>query len=183
MKTKAYPPILAACALLSAPASAGASTLEVFAVNGTYNFPSGGMTLTGTLSGTFDYNGGVFSDFAITATGWRNSPSQSDLFNVDNTVTPSTSTAIHVLSSADPLASLTLIPAISLALIAPGGSTTFNGTASTPFSTVCMTNTAGGCNEFPVGTLKSTPLPASLPLFAGGLGAMALLRRLRRRTA
>jgi hypothetical protein len=36
MKTKAYPPILAACTLLGAPASAGASTAEVFTVSGTY---------------------------------------------------------------------------------------------------------------------------------------------------
>jgi hypothetical protein len=176
MKTRAYPPILAACALLSAPASAGASTLEVFTVSGTYPYPLGITTATGTLSGTFDYNGGAFSDFAITATGWPNSASQSDLFDTDF---GSTSTSISAHSSSDAFASLTLIPATSLAVIAPGGSTTFTGA-------LCMTGSF--CNEFPVGTLTASaasavPLPASLPLFAGGLGAMALLRRLRKRAA
>jgi len=176
MKTKVYPPILAACALLSAPATAGASTLEVFTVSGTYSYPFGITTATGTLSGTFDYNGGVFSNFAITATGWPNSTSQSDLFNINNN---STSTQVNALSSSDALASLTLIPVTSLAAIAPGGFTTFSGG-------LCMTGSF--CNEFPTGRLtasaaSATPLPASLPLFAGGLGAMALLRRLRRRTA
>lgn len=177
MTTKTYPPILAACALLSVPASAAASTLEVFTVSGSYSFE----TVTGTLSGTFDYNGGVFSNFAITATGWLGGPTQSALFNVDSTLTPSTSTAIHVVASADINETLTLIPATSLALIAPGGSTTFNGGPSS--STVCLSG--GGCNEFPAGSLtaSATPLPGSLPLFAGGLGAMALLRRLRRRAA
>jgi hypothetical protein len=161
--------------MLSAPTSAGASTLEVFTVSGTYTYNFGANT--GTLSGTFDYDGTLFSNFSITATGWLGGPTQSDLFNVDSF---STSTLINVLSSADSMASLTLLPAVSLATINPGGSTTFTG------NSICMSG--GGCPEFPVGTLTASaasavPLPASLPLFAGGLGAMALLRRLRKRAA
>jgi hypothetical protein len=169
MKTKAYPPILATCALLGAPASAGASTLEVFTVSGGSSF--GGMTTT-TLSGTFDYNAGAFSNFAITGTVIA--PSSSDFFNENNL---SSNTEISALSSVDSNAFLTLFPSTSLDLIALGGSTTFNGTFG------CSSSV---CPEAVFGSLTAsaaTPLPASLPLFAGGLGAMALLRRLRRRSA
>jgi hypothetical protein len=172
MKAKAYPPILATCALLGAPASAGASTLEVFTVSGSSSF--GGMTTT-TLSGTFDYNGGVFSNFAITATYVASS--SSDLFDVNN---GSSNSEIQALSSANSMASLTLLPSTSLDMIAPGGSTTFHGTLQCSSSLQI-------CPEAPFGSLTAsaaaTPLPASLPLFAGGLGAMALLRRLRRHAA
>jgi hypothetical protein len=108
MKTKAYPPILATCALLGAPASAAASTLEVFTVSGGSSF--GGMTTT-TLSGTFDYNAGAFSNFAITATVIA--PSSSDFFNENNL---SSNTEISALSSVDSNAFLTLFPSTSLDL-------------------------------------------------------------------
>jgi hypothetical protein len=178
MRTKAYPPLLVACAILSAPASAGASTLEIFSVSGTY--------AGGTLSGTFDYNGGVFSAFDITATGWLGTAAQSDVFNVDH---GSTSTSIQVHSSSDALANLTLLPLVSLASISPGGSTTFGvSTTSNSGSTICQAQAGGHCNEFPVGSLRASvpatvPLPASLPLFVSGLGAMGLLRWLRKRLA
>jgi hypothetical protein len=173
MRTKAYPPVIAACAILSVPASAGASTLEVFTVSGTY--------FDGTLSGTFDYNGGVFSNFDITATGWPGSPTESNVFDVD---AGSTSTAIKVDSSSESLAQLALLPLASLATISPGGSTTFSGVS--PNNLVCLEPGGGHCNEFPVGTLtaaavSTTPLPASLPLFFSGFGAMGLLRWLRKR--
>ena len=169
MKTKAYPPILAACTLLGAPASASASTLEVFTVSGTIKF---GATNSSTLSGTFDYNGGVFSNFAITATKFTG---QKELFDVNNNSSNST---INALSSSHPGGDfLTLLPAITLDLIAPDGSTTFSGTG-------CVLNP--GCGGEPAAgslTASAVPLPASLPLFAGGLGAMALLRWLRKRAA
>jgi hypothetical protein len=171
VRTKAYPPVIVACAMLAAPASASAST-ELFTVSGTY--------LDGTLSGTFDYNAGVFSNLNITATGWVTGSPPSVVFNVDNGSTP---TSINVHSSSVSLAFLTLLPAASLATIAPGGSTTFGANFT---SHVCFGG--AGCNEFPVGTLTASsvsavPLPGSLPLFASGLGAMGLLRWLRKKRA
>jgi hypothetical protein len=170
MKTKAYPPILAACTLLGAPASANASTLEVFTVSGTITFA--GVAITSTFSGTFDYNGGVFSNFDITAT--RTFGGATELFDVNNN---SSNSSINALSSSHPGDFLTLLPATTLDLIAPGGSTTFSGTG-------CVLNPGCG-GEAAAGSLRASavPLPASLPLFAGGLGAMALLRWLRKRAA
>jgi hypothetical protein len=172
MKTKAYRSVLlATCATLGIPASAGASTLEVFTISATY--------LGGSLSGTFDYNGGVFSAIDITATGWPGSPSKTDIFDTNNV---STSTSIQLLSSGDSLARLTLLPLVSLASISPGGSTTL-GTGSL----ICLSGGSGTCNEFPVGSLTAsvatTPLPASLPLFFSGLSAMGLFRWLRKRAS
>ena len=173
MKTKAYPPILAACTLLGAPASADASTLEVFTVSGTITFGTG---TTSTLSGTFDYNGGVFSNFDITAT--RTFGGATELFDVNNNSSNST---INALSSSHPGDFLTLLPATTLDLIAPGGSTTFSGSGCV-LVTVCLPSSTP---EPAAGSLTASavPLPASLPLFAGGLGAMALLRWLRKRAA
>jgi hypothetical protein len=169
MKTKAYPPILAACTLLGAPVSAGASTLEVFTVSGNIHFFS---TITATLSGTFDYNGGVFSNFHINAT----TSTETDVFDVNNN---SSNTTINALSSSHPLDFLTLLPVTSLDMIAPGGSTTFSGSGFTTglLSPNFPESAAGSL------TASAVPLPASLPLFAGGLGAMALLRWLRKRAA
>ena len=174
MKNKAYPPILAACAVLGAPASAGASTLEVFTVSGQITF--GPTSISSTLSGTFEYNGGVFSNFDITATR-INGSGGTELFDVNNNSSNST---INALSSSHPGDFLTLLPATTLNLIAPGGSTTFSGTGA-----VLLALNPGATAESAAGSLTASavPLPASLPLFAGGLGAMALLRWLRKRAA
>ena len=59
--------------------AAGASTLEVFTVSGGSSFSR--MTTT-TLSGTFDYNAGAFSNFTITGTVIA--PSSSHFFNENN---------------------------------------------------------------------------------------------------
>jgi hypothetical protein len=173
MKTKAYPPILAACTLLGAPVSAGASTLEVFTVSGKITFGTG---TSSTLSGTFDYNGGVFSSFAITATRITG-VGGTELFDVNNNSSNST---INALSSGHPGDFLTLLPATTLDLIAPGGSTTFSGTGAVLLAQNPLLGPEAAAGSL---TASAVPLPASLPLFAGGLGAMALLRWLRKRAA
>jgi len=61
-------------------------------------------------------------------------------------------------------------------------------TTSAVFGSAVLTNSNGGfevadisASTLGVGTLSSTPLPAALPLFAGGLGAFGLLARRRKR--
>jgi hypothetical protein len=61
-------------------------------------------------------------------------------------------------------------------------------TTSAVFGSALLTNSNGGfevadisASTLGVGTLSSTPLPAALPLFASGLGALGLLARRRKR--
>jgi hypothetical protein len=165
MKTKTCPPFLVACAILSAPATADAATFTLSGV--TY----GG----GTLTGTFDFNSGVFSNFDITATG--GSPNGA-FFDKDN---GSTLTQINATNSGNSLELLQLTLLASL----PTSPDFVNPAPGTSRVTLC-----NGCllGEFPVtgsvvagGATGATPLPGALSLFAGGLAALGLFGRHRKR--
>ena len=56
-------------------------------------------------------------------------------------------------------------------------------TGLTAFSTATFTDDNKASFEFGLGIPTATPLPAALPLFAGGLGVMGLLGRRRKRKA
>lgn len=56
-------------------------------------------------------------------------------------------------------------------------------TGLSPFLTATFTDDKTSAFEFQLGIPTATPLPAALPLFAGGLGAMGLLSRRKKRKA
>jgi hypothetical protein len=161
MKTKAYPPLLVACAILSAPASAGATTFTLSDV--TYS--------GGTLTGTFDFNAGVFSNFDIVATG---AAPGGDVFNTNFNSTPTALIATNSSNSSELLV-LTLFAAL------PTSPDTVTGGHVS-----CLISCPTG--ELPVSggsvvAVSAVPLPAALPLFASGLGALGLLGWRRKRKA
>jgi hypothetical protein len=176
MRTKAYPPILAACAILSVPASAGATTFTLS--NVTYNCGFSPCAAgTGTFTGTFDYNAGVFSNIDIVATGGFSSSPNTITFNTNN---GSTATHLDFTNSGNSAEFLSLFLAASL----PTSPDSVTGGA--------VSNGCTGCagNEFPVSgsfvsavQLNAVPLPAALPLFASGFGALGLLGWRRKRKA
>jgi PEP-CTERM motif len=162
MRTKAYPPFLVACAVLSAPASASADT-----------FTLSGVTYSGgTLTGSFDFSAGVFSNFNIVATG--GSPDGA-VFNTNNGSTASVIRATNNANSAEFL-QLTLFailptspdPVISPSLVTLG---CINCFAEFPASGSVVAANA----------INAVPLPGALSLFASGLGALGLLGWRRKR--
>jgi hypothetical protein len=164
MKTTAYPPILAACALLSAPASAGASTFTTFFLNGTAN------GFGDALSGTFDFNAGTlaFQSFHISGIG-GNLGANNVVFANDAGSTP---TELKVTDQFNDLLDLTLLPGL------PNSSTIPLWTVTRSLSSPLFSNEAGIG-----GTVTATPLPGTLSLFAGGLAALGLLGRRRKQKA
>jgi hypothetical protein len=191
VKTKAFATTLVACVVLIVPISAWASPVEVFTLSGvSYSSPSG------TLSGTFDYDGTNFSNIDITATGGNVG---GDVFNTNN---GSAAIALDATASNGD----TLILDFASALPSSGGGMVdvTEGTVNSyaeyladvasvplPYPDNLLYCFLAGCgNEYiadagSVSAPGATPLPASAPLFATGLGALGLLvgRRKRKNTA
>jgi hypothetical protein len=142
---------------------------------------------SGTLSGTFDYDGTNFSNMDITATGGN---VDGDVFNTDNF---STATALAATASNGDSLQLDF----ASALPSSGGGTVdvtggyvnseaeFVADADSlpypfPYNYFYCEFVAGCGNEYiadagSVSAPGATPLPASVPLFATGLGAFGLL--------
>jgi hypothetical protein len=184
MKTKAYrSALLATCAILSAPVSAGATTFTLS--NVTYDC---GLSFcfagTGTFTGTFDYNAGVFSPIDIVATGgFSSSPNTITLDT--NTNNSSTASDLEFTNSGNSAEFLSLFLAAPL----PTSPDSVIGGGLGGFVSNCAIG-AICSNEFPVSgsfvsavPLSAVPLPAALPLFASGLGALGLLGWRRKRKA
>jgi hypothetical protein len=72
-----------------------------------------------------------------------------------------------------------------VSFIFTGGTGAFAGDTGTETSTESIVNATGADSASFTGTLTTTPLPAALPLFAGGLGALGLFgwRRKRKNAA
>ena len=184
MKTKTFATTLVACVVVIAPIGAWASPVEVFTLDGvSYS--------SGTLSGTFDYDGTNFSDIAITAAGGYE---DGDVFNTNN---GSTATALDATASNGD----ELVLDFASALPSSGGGTVdvtggyvYSG-AEFDADVVLLGGSLGAfyfCLEVACGyegiadagsVSTATPLPASVPLFASGLGAFGLLCWRRKRKA
>jgi hypothetical protein len=175
VKTKAFAIVMMTCVMLFAPIRAWASPVETFTLEGVSY--SSFFYESGTLSGTFDYNG-AFSNISITATyGFVNG----DVFNVDD---GSTATELKATSSNGDVLDLTF----AAALPASGGGTV--GVTGNYVESFGAFETYSGCSlyfalcaEFiaDAGEVTTTPLPAAAPLFAAGLGALGLIATRRKR--
>ena len=187
VKTKAFAIVAVMCVMSFAPIRAWASPVEVFTLSGvSYSSPSG------TLSGTFDYDGTNFSNIDITATGGNVG---GDVFNTNN---GSAAIALDVTASNGD----TLILDFASALPSSGGGMVdvTGGTVNSyaeylaelatvllpPPGNLFYCALAGCGNEYiadagSVSAPGATPLPAALPLFATGLGAMGLFAWRRKR--
>ena len=189
MQTKAFATILVACVVVIAPIRAWASPVEVFTLEGvSYSSPSG------TLSGTFDYDGTNFSNIAITATGGY---VDGDLFNINN---GSSATSLNALASNDD----SLVLNFASPLPSSGGGTDdvnggyvfseaefdagvaffgggYDGFLICEFEAFCGSEGIAVAGD----VTTVTPLPAALPLFVAGLGSLGLLgwRRERKNAA
>ena len=158
--------------------TAGAANATTFDVTGTASLPMGG---------TLDISGGTVGPEDVTVP------------NPPNTLAPTaftflTSSAagvsgfwdITLNQGATGFSLLLILPVSSLAGYAGGAINTalFYPTSSGPeaFTAICQ---GGACGSLTASTSTSptTPLPAALPLFATGLGALGLLGWRRKRKA
>jgi hypothetical protein len=164
MKPTTFAAALVTCVTLIAPVSAWASPLQVFDLENVT--VSGG----GTLGGSFNYNAGVYSSIDITGGGSLSG----DVFT---TLDASKSSPTKLTVDTAGGASLTLYFASSLPTNTALDPITF-GLLVADYQYSFVT---GGSVQDPV----STPLPATLPLFATGLGALGLFgwRRKRKNAA
>jgi hypothetical protein len=174
---------LVACAALafgvSSPTIASADTYSTFDVDGTYD---GGLgTVTGSFTLDTTTNTSYAVDLTVVGAGGVNS----------GTITDPTQTGPGTYATADgPM--LTFDddnPALQIFLTYPaGGGTLYTGGFGSSSVGSYFSPTCGGeiCG-FPLdGTVtaasgvSTTPLPAALPLFAGGLGMIGFLSRRRK---
>jgi hypothetical protein len=177
---------LAACAALafgvSSPTIASADTYSTFDVDGAYD---GGLgTVTGSFTLDTTTNTSYAIDLTVVGAGGVNS----------GTITNPALAAPGTYATADgPMLTYDEVdPALQIALTYPaGGGTLYTGgfgqsQVVSDFSTTC-TNGAPDCTYALSGTVtlasdvSTTPLPAALPLFAGGLGMIGLISQRRKR--
>jgi hypothetical protein len=153
--------ILVACVTLILPVRAMANTFETFSLSGVIG---GGSSLIG----TFDYGPAGFSDFEISTVGGFFGGL---FFTEDN---GSTSTMLALKANNLPYS---LIMNLSEPLPLGGGVDPVLGGAITNehFSNVST--------QIGDGVVETTPLPATIPLFATGLGGLGLLGWRRKRKA
>jgi len=179
---------LAACAVLafgvSSPTIASADSYSTFDVDATYD---GGLgTLTGSFTLDTTTNTSYAVDLTLVGAGGVNSATLTD---------PTTFLTGTYATAAGPM--LTYDdgnPANEVFLTYPaGGGTLYVGGfgasyVESEFSTTC-TNGAPECQYFLDGSVtagtavSATPLPATLPLFAGGLGMVGFLARRKKQKA
>ena len=175
VKTKAFAIVTVTCAILFTPIRAWAIPVEVFTLEGvSYSSPN---FASGTLSGTFDYNG-TFSNISITATGGIVS---GDVFNTD-----SGSTSTLLVAKASDYDALTLAFATALPSSGGGSVGVTGDTVSSKGLFIFSDGNIALSSEFIAdsGSVSTeTPLPAGLPLFATGLGAMGVLGWRKKRKA
>jgi hypothetical protein len=129
----------------------------------------------GSLSGSFAYDSGAYSNVNITATG--------GIFDGDNFDLLGSSSTTQLNADSANGDSLTL--AFASSLPTNGGSDGVTGDqliqANTEVSV--LVNDAGSVQAPAVALPPTTPLPAALPLFATGLSALGLLGWRRKRKA
>ena len=166
MKSKACALLLAACVMLSVPASAGATTFSLSGVT----YTSGSLG-SGTVTGTFDFSAGMFSNFDITVTG---GPANGFFFNED---AGSTANLVNATNSSDDHLVLILAASLPTSPDAVTGGLVNNCL----LAEFCGEEVALG--SILGGSVTATPLPAALPLFATGLGGLGLLGWRRKRKA
>jgi len=161
-------PILAACALLFSITRSEASIVDV---SGTY----GGFGSTGTFSGQLTVTGGLYTGGDVTTMPTAGTNFGEFKFAIN----------IPLLASFIDLANLSIHPTAILALSLPtpvnlpgaitGGIFSGDGDTSVPGDTELANLTSG--------TATPTPLPATIPLFATGVGGLGLLGWRRKRKA
>jgi hypothetical protein len=169
--------ILAAWVTLCAPVNA--ATIAYTLNNVTY----GNSGIDGTLAGGFNYDTvtGLYTDIQITTTGTLGVETFDQLggpssFGPDYlTVSASPSLDVLTLTFLPDLATTPLGTLITVVTDPPTPSLIFIGDSS--LNQVAVDLFTDG---YIVGT-SAAPLPAALPLFATGLGAMGLLARRRKR--
>ena len=162
-------PLVAACALLGATATANAST---FVVSGTANNVSGG-TLGSCANLHFcDFSGTLDIDVtAGTITGWDITfPGLPDF---------------NIVTVAFPGSLRTISNGYIFTLLFDTGQTppSLVGYSGGPITGESVVRTGGAGTVYGdlTGSITPTPLPATLPLFATGLGAIGLLWRRKRK--
>jgi hypothetical protein len=185
VQTKAFAAILVACVVLIAPIRAWAGPVEVYTLEGvSYSSPNPNFA-SGTLSGTFDYNGSAYTNIDITATGGI---IDGDVFTTLDGSGPSFLGAAAsnldyiVFDFATPLSSSGGTDAITGSYVL--SQAYYNLVAEQPgpdcgvTSNECTENIADAGY---VTDVSSTPIPAALPLFGTGICAFGLLVRRRKR--
>jgi hypothetical protein len=185
VQTRAFAAILVACVVLIAPIRAWAGPVEVYTLEGvSYSSPNPNFA-SGTLSGTFDYNGSAYTNINITATG--------GIIDGDIFTTLDGSDASYLGAAASNLDNIVLDFATPLS--SSGGTDAITGSIVFSQAYYNLVAEQGGpdcgvtsneCTENIadagyVTDVSSTPIPAALPLFATGLGAMGLLGWRRKR--
>ena len=169
------------------PASSSADTIYTYTGNG-FSFASSPYTSTDSVSGWIDLSAPLgISQFTLTIT-----PVSYSFYDGVQTITNSNAAAgaffgdIQTNSSGD-----IILWSISMSSTTTGGTiATDKGQSDVPFdeafSLLAGVGSAGNTDHpgtwlFVTTTVSTTPIPAALPLFASGLGAMGLLGWRRKR--
>jgi len=182
VQTKAFAPILVACVALIVPIRAWAGPVEVYTLEGVSYSNSGEGYASGTLSGSFDYDGTSFTNIDITATGGI---VDGDVFIGLNAGSNSSFLSAEApdvdyinLNFVTPLSSSGGTDAITGGLVFSESYYNSNFPNCTGAQVQC-TETIADAGY--VTDVSSTPIPAVLPLFATGLGGLGLFGRGRKR--